>query len=249
MAFVKQNGKWLALMAALALVLVAVAGCSGSPAAAATGSNAVTPMITVNGSGDASGAPDIATVQLGINQQGGNLGQVIAAANSTMTKVMDAVKAQGIADTDMQTTNFNVWVEQPTDNNGNPTGQTIYHVQNTLSVKVHDLTKTGDVIGAGLDAGANTVSNLSFGIEDTSALEEQARTKAIADAQNRAQQLADGLGVKLGGPITVTELYGAPPVPRIAFEVPMAAASSAPPVSQGELTVTVDVNVSFAIEK
>ena len=79
-------------------------------------------------------------------------------------------------------------------------------------------------------------------------LEREARFAAIADAQDRADQLAEALDITLGAPIQVSESFGGVPFPveRVAFD--MAVAESAPPISQGELTVSVNVNVQFRIE-
>ncbi len=239
-------------------VVALVVGCAGGGPSVApvTGGGATTPQnsISVSGSGDAYGTPDIAFIQLGIDVSAGDVGQAVKQANDTMNKVRDAVKGKGIDDKDLQTVNFNVYPEDVVDKTtGQPTGQRIYHVQNFLNVKVRDITKAGDVIDAGLSAGATNVSGLSFGVEDTSKLEAEARSKAIANAKQRAQQLADGLGVKLGAPIIVTEGFSAPPpVPY-----PMLAAADgrgaggggAAPISAGQMQVTVQVNVTFEISK
>ncbi len=238
----------IGLIALLAVAMLAATACT-SPSAAST--NAPQPTINVSGHGEATGTPDIAYISLGIDVKAPDLDQAIAQANTAMSDVQAAMTAQGIAAEDMQTINFNVWVEDPYDERGQPTGQRIYHVQNTLRVKVRDIGKAGEVLGAGLEAGANTVQELSFGISDPAALQAEARTQAVTDAQARAQQLAEGLGVKLGGPVTVSESYMPTPiyVERAAAYDAMGASPAAVPVSTGQLTVTVDVNVSFAIEQ
>ena len=208
--------------------------------------------ISVSGTGDAYGTPDVADLQLGIDVKAGDAGQAIKQANDIMNAVRDAVKGKGVDEKDMQTINFNVYPEDVTDKTtGQPTGQRVYHVQNFLNVKVKDITRIGDVIDAGLGAGATNVSGLSFSVQDTSKLEAEARNRAIADAKARAQQLADGLGVKLGAPIIVTEGIVSPPPPYSAFSTAdgkSTASDGTTSVNPGQLQITVQVNISFAIQ-
>jgi uncharacterized protein YggE len=171
-------------------------------------------------------------------------------ANDLMTKVQEALTGQGIDAADMQTVNFNVYTQDVYDPQTNlPTGERLYHVQNFLNVKVRDISKIGAVIDAGLAAGANNVSGLYFSVEDTKALEDEARTKAIEDARARAQALADGFGVKLGDPIIISEgvTSGGLP-PYIPFAQDGRGAASVP-ISPGTTSVTVQINVTFQFSK
>lgn len=243
------NHKFIAVAGLLALVILAASACSAPVAAGPAGSaNPVDHVIAVSGTGEASAAPDVAYIDLGIQLSGPDLDNVLAEANSTADAIKAAVLDQGVEEKDVQTANFNVYTESRTDDTGQPTGQPIYHVDNVMRITVHDINTSGDVIGAGLDAGANSVRNLQFGIEDTDALEAEARQNAIEDAQTRAQALADGLGVSVGAPVQISESFGGMPVPstRVAFDTAMAE-SAAPPISQGEMTVTVNVNIQYEI--
>src|SRR5574341_514059 len=209
--------------------------------------------ISVSGYGEASGAPDVAYVMLGVNVQNADVGRAVSEGNERMQAVQDAMRGAGIADEDMQTVGYNVYPEDRYDpQTGMPTGERVYHVDQSLNVKVRDLTKVGAIVSAGLDAGANTVAGLSFAIDDMDALEAQARADAVENAKARAQQLADALGVTLGDAVYVTEGGGyIPPVyyPQPAFGMGGGAAdaAAAAPISPGQLTVSVSVSVVFAI--
>lgn len=242
--------KFIAVAGLLALVVLAASACSAPVAGPGSSAGSVDHVIAVSGTGEASAAPDVAYIDLGIELSGPDLDNVLAEANNTADAIKAAVLGQGVEEKDVQTANFNVYTETRFDDSGQPTGQPIYHVDNVMRITVRDLDTSGDVIGAGLDAGANSVRNLQFGIEDTDALEAEARQNAIADAQTRAQALADGLGVSVGVPLQISESFGGVPLPttRVAFDTAMAE-SAAPPISQGELTVTVSVNVQFQIEQ
>ncbi len=237
----------IGLVAALALAT----GCSQLGAAPAAGSPAMANTITVSGSGEASGVPDTAYVMLGVSVVDSNVGQAVADANATMQQIMDAMKEMGIAEADMQTVGYSVWPEDKYDpQTGQPTGERIYHVDTNLQVKVRDMARTGEIIDAGLNAGANSVGGLSFGIEDTAELEAQARTSAIEDARARAQQLAEAIGVQLGEPIVVVEgvssdYYPFYPVERAAMEG-LGGGGGAPAISPGQQTVSLQVTVTFS---
>ncbi len=244
------------LLSLLAIVLMLVTACTGGTAAVAP---AVTPdssaqehTISVSGSGQATGTPNVAYVELGVNVTNPDVGQAITEANQTMNDVRQALLDAGVPEENLQTSTFNVSAEQPprpTDVPSDQQPEQIYRVQNILRVKVEQIDTVSDVIDAGLNAGANNVYNLSFDIADPTALQEQARAAAIEDARNRAQQLAEGLGVQVGAPVQVSESFGGQPqIERVAMAAD-AAGAGAPPISQGQLTVNVTVNVSFLIEE
>lgn len=201
--------------------------------------------ITVSGIGAASGAPDIAYLQIGTDQTDANPATAFNNANSVMSAVRDAVVGLGVDAADIQTSTFNMWVQDNTDSNGNPTGERTYHAQNMVTITIRDISQAGDVINAGIDAGANNVNGLTFGIADSTELANQARDLAIADAQARAAQIASTLGVEVGDVITVNESVSSDNQPR-----PIMAASiggGGASVSQGQLTVNVQVTITFAI--
>jgi uncharacterized protein YggE len=252
----RQQSKKIVVLAVVGLAALALAAC-GTPAATAAPpvqqAGASEHVITVNGEGQASGVPDVAYISLGIDVANADVGQAISEANATMDDIRAAVLDQGVAEENIQTTQFNVYPEDRTEPQPELSTETqgvgrVYHVVNVLRVKVTEIDTIGDVIGAGLDAGANNVQNLSFGIDDPSGLEADARSAALEDAQGRAEQLAEGLGVTLGGPVQVSESWsGAPVAQRLTMAADVA--ESAPSISQGQLTVTVTVNVSYAIEQ
>jgi uncharacterized protein YggE len=214
-------------------------------------SPAVVNSISVSGTGEAQGAPDLAYIQLGIDVVNVDVSVALADANTLMTAIQDAIKGQGIDQADLQTVNFNVYPEDVYDPaTGQPTGERRYHVSNFLNVKVRDISKISAVIDAGLGAGANNVSGLTFGVADTKALEDAARTKAIEDAKARAQALADGMGVKLGDVIVITEGGATPPIlyDKVSMQGGLGG-GGAVPVAPGQMTVSMTVNVTFTLVK
>ncbi len=243
----------LGMLALLALATscagITGGGGGGTPIPPQPVSGYIPNTITVSGYGEATGTPDVAYVQLGVNIVNPDVGRAVAQANETMDAVQDAMRQFQIANEDMQTVSYSVWPEDRYDpQTGQPTGERVYHVDSMLSIKVRDLEATGDIIQAGLDAGANTVAGLSFGVEDTDALQAEARTNATNDARARAQQMANALGVTLGAPILVTEGYGyTPPVVFATPRMDFGGGGGAPPISPGQTTIGISVTVVFSI--
>jgi uncharacterized protein YggE len=119
-------------------------------------------------------------------------------------------------------------------------------------VTVRDIAQIEAVVTTAVAQGANTVYNLSFGISDSAALEQQARQAAAADARARAEQLAAAFGVTLGRPLTISESVSSssPVLPYASGGMAMAALTDvrSQPISGGQLSVSVSVQVTFALE-
>lgn len=233
----------------LLLVLVSAGVIQAQEATPMTSPDGYNNTITVSGYGTAYGEPDVVYLELGVEIVQADLAAAFTEASNTMNAVIQALRDLEIADEDIQTTGVNVFPEDRF-NPQDPTAasERVYRVRNTVRVTLRDVTQIESVISAGLEAGANTIYNLSFGIEDTSALEQEARAAAVEDARARAQNLAETLGVTVGRPVIISETFGGgyPPQPfgrGGAVNLDMATL-----VSPGQLSVSVLVQITFALE-
>ena len=199
--------------------------------------------IHVSGQGSVSAAPDIARAQLGVQTFAPELEAAMTDNSRSMNTVTGALKAQGVADDDIQTANFSV---NPQYDFERETREIVgYWVDNRVRVTFRDLSALGNALQAGLDAGANTVYDLRFTVDNRDALLSQARALAVADARQRAETLAKAAGVKLGKALNIHESSSTYPVyVRGAFDE---AAGSAVPVESGEIDLRVYVDVLFDI--
>lgn len=201
--------------------------------------------ITVSGAGAAYGEPDRAVVTLGVDAVADTVSQVLEQADETMNRVRQAALDLGIEQRQIRTTGFNVWRQQLTDQNGQPTGER-YHVQHSFQINVQDVTQVGQLLSTAIEAGANDVGGISFTMSDTAALQSQAREAAMADARARATELAELAGVSLGQVVFVEETsYNAPQTAAASVQYARAAST---PIETGELAVNVTVKVTFAID-
>jgi uncharacterized protein YggE len=204
--------------------------------------------ISVSGTGNASGAPDLALVDLGVSTEGKTVKDARDAAATAMNAVSDALKSDGVADKDVQTRQFRIEPEyQYPDGRQELIG---FRVTNIVEVKVRDLDRVGEVIDDVAAAGGDVVQvqGLSFTIEKPEDLRAQARQEAMADARARAEGLAELAGVKLGKPLSVTESATTPPSTVLEAAPSGRGAQEATPIEAGELEVSVTVDILFAIE-
>ncbi|MBU1495030.1 MAG: SIMPL domain-containing protein [Actinobacteria bacterium] len=239
------------ILALIAVGSLALAACSTGAAAASEPSSVGdgSAGINVTGQGKVIGTPDTLTLNLGVSVLRRTVDQATADAAAKAQAIVDALKAQGVAEEDIQTANYSIWPEY--DYSGDTQTITGYRVQNELNVKIRDLDKAGATIDAATAAGGNdaTVNGLSFSIEDNTALLEAARAAAWSDAEAKARQLSDLAGVQLGTARSITESisYDYPPVFYDAAFAEEAARESTP-IQTGQQEVTVVIQVTFGID-
>lgn len=235
---------------ALGLVLAACGNATTTPLAQPAGTEGETMLntISVSGTGEVTGTPDTLIVDLGVAVLRSGVDQANSDAAALATAVIDAVKAMGVEERDIQTTNYAIWPEYDYGNNT----QTLrgYRVTNTISIKIRDLDKAGATIDAATAAGGDdaVVNGIRFDMEENGALITAAREAAWNDAKGKAEQLASLAGVGLGRAVSITESTSSTPPPIVYREMAAADEAGATPIQPGEQVVSVTVNVSFAIE-
>ena len=238
---------FIAIMA-LALVACNAAQAGGTAAPAAqSGSTVSAGGVTVVGQGTAYGQPDQATVVVGVDSFAATVGEATAQNQTTLDNVMAALAAAGIANEDIQTTNYSLYAEQTYGENG-PTGIAGYRVSNQVNVKIRDIALVGDVLAAVTEAGANAIYGVNFSVADPAALEAEARALAMQDAANRAASLAELGSVTLGKITVISEVVGTPVMPYGGGYALEQAASAVPGISPGQLSYQVQVQVTYGIQ-
>lgn len=244
----KLNAKVFSTAGLVILAVLVLLSMAAVPALAQQAGYPPTNSITVSGAGQAGGTPDVAYINLGVDTVSANVSEAVAQANTTMEQLIEAIQATGVAPEDIQTISFNVYPEDVFDpQSGSTTGERNYRVNNMLNVIVRDISSVSSVIQAGLNAGATSVNSLSFGIADTTELEQEARVEAVENARSRAQNLAEALGVTLGGPIIISETFSSFPGPVMYDTASVGFGGAGPQITPGQLNVNVNITVTFAI--
>jgi len=206
--------------------------------------------LSVTGEGKAEGAPDIAVVNLGVETRDPSVAKSVSENNAKATSIDKAILGLGVDAKDIQTTGFSVYFQPLFDDKGQTTGQGTYIVGNTISVTVRNLANLGQILGGALDAGANSVSGVTFTVADPTALISTARGLAIADARAKANEIAKGLKVSVGRVLTVAEGNIVPPIisPYAASQNSFGKGGGPVPVESGTYTVTMQLSVVFEIK-
>ncbi|MCC7355495.1 MAG: SIMPL domain-containing protein [Anaerolineae bacterium] len=208
--------------------------------------------ITVIGEGKVSAKPDQAQIHLGVETIASTVQEASKENNEKMTAILAALKKLGIADKDIQTSNFSIYLERMPErevlpSTGKATGEVNrYRVSNQMRVIVRDLNNVSTVIDQVVEAGANNVWGVNFTIGDPKALQSQARAAAVADAKAKAQELAKLNDVKVGQVISVSEVVGGP-----VFSAALSKAEGlggGTPVEPGEMEFTLQLQIVYAIE-
>jgi uncharacterized protein YggE len=204
--------------------------------------------ISVSGEGKTSQAPDIAVLNFGIvTGRQATSKAAIAMVAKNMEAILAAVKAAGVEEKDITTQNF--WLSPEYDYNNGSQILRGYQANQSLSVKVRDLDKVGDVLTAATNAGANQAGGVSFSIDNPETAKAKARNDAIAQAKEKAQTIASSLGMKLGKVTSFSEGGGYTPVPMYARDMAMGAESKASlELPAGEQEITVSVSLTYELE-
>lgn len=209
------------------------------------------PRISVVGEGEASVAPDMAVVTLSVLREAATAREALAANSAAMKEVLDALKAAGIAERDIQTSRLDIQPRYAQPARDKPQEPKIvgYAVGNEVTVRIRKLAEAGAIIDKVVGLGVNQGGGITFVKEDLKATMTEARKRAVADALDKARTLAEAAGVKLG-PILSIEEQNAPSRP-IAYAAPMrkAAADMAVPLASGENSYQTQVSVVFEIAR
>ncbi|MGC8958720.1 MAG: SIMPL domain-containing protein [Chloroflexia bacterium] len=231
-------------------VVSAGGGGEGLAYASIPANTTYTPGLTVVGTGTEEADPELAYVTVGVDLKGDQPQSVVNEASARMDAILKAVQAAGVEEKDIRTVGYNLWVEQRYDpQTGQPTGVVEYHIVHTVRLTVRDLGKVGALLAAVVEAGANTVNEVTYSVADPEALVARARQKAIADAQKKAEEMAAALDLSLGKVLSVSESGGWVPGPvyKAAGGGYEAAAVPLVPLPAGTFSVSVSVVVVYEL--
>ncbi len=201
----------------------------------------------VTGEGKVSVTPDIAIINLGVEENGASLKQVQDSVNKKSKNLVDALKKLGVGESDIKTTAYNIYPDY--DYNLQPAKITGYRVSTNYQVKVKDFDKVNDILVKATESGANAIGNISFDINEITKNKklQEAREEGVAKAKEKAQGLAKAAGISLGKIINVSESQGGS-YPRPAALMEKSGSSIAQPdIQPGETELSVTVSLSYEI--
>lgn len=204
--------------------------------------------LDVNASGEVTRAPDIAVVSAGVVTRAASAGSALQQAAARMARVRTALRAAGIEDRDIQTSNISLNPEYRYDNN-QPPRLTGYTASNTVNVRFRDIASAGKVIDALVAEGANQINGPTLTIDKPEAALDEARAKAVAAGRARADLYARSLGMRVVRVVAVSETgssYPVPPPMPMMARAEMAAADTK--IDPGEQKLQVNLAMTFELQ-
>jgi uncharacterized protein YggE len=202
--------------------------------------------ITVSDQAEVYAKPDLAMVQFSAVTEAKSVSQAMSQNTAKMNAVIGAVKNFGVDEKDLKTTSFNINPLYEYDKNGKRTLYG-YEVRQSLEVKIRDLSKIGQLIEQAAAAGANQVGDLWFAIDKEDELKAQAREEAIKKAKQKAELLAEQLGVKLVRIISFSESGGIPYYYEKSGYGIGGGAEAAPQIETGQNKIEANVAITYEI--
>ena len=220
-----------------------------------------TNTISVSGQGEVFAVPDLATFSVTIRERAKEVGGAQDTATEKGNDIIAYLKQAGVEEKDIKTADYSVYPQYEWKAEACPVGSYCpggeqilvgFEVSQTLSVKVRDTKKAGDLLSGVGSRGASEVSGLSFTIDEEDTLKAEARGMAIKDAQTKAEALASDLGVRLVRVVGFYENDYGYPVPYAYgmggdIAVRSEAAKVAPEIPVGENKIVSSVSVTYEI--
>jgi uncharacterized protein YggE len=239
------------MMKTLAAALLV--GAAALPSAAMAQQSTINQTIAgtrldINATGEVTRVPDIAIISAGVVTRAGTAGSAIQQNAARMARVRSALKAAGIEDRDIQTSNISLNPEYRYDNN-QPPRLTGYSASNTVNVRFREIANAGKVIDALVAEGANQINGPTLTLDKPEAALDEARARAIAAGRARAELYARSLGLRIVRIVAVSESgssYPVPPPMPVMMEARAQAASSK--IDPGEQKLQVNMAMTFELQ-
>jgi len=201
--------------------------------------------VSVVGDGRVTVQPDTVFTGFGVESASANLAEAQNDAFTRMQSVIDAVVAQGVAREDIKTRSINISTEYDQQDR---TKIRAYRVSSSVQVQIRNVSTTSQVIDAAVAAGANRVDGISFAVADQTPYKDQARVLAMANARQKADQLASLAGMRIVAVKAISESDATSTSVRSDRAVSAAPAAAPAPVEPGEQEVRAQVLVVYVIE-
>ena len=232
-----------------ALITVTSAGASMAQSAPTVAADTLfrATTLSLSASGEVSRKPDMATISTGVQTEAPTAAEALRLNAVRMNQVIAALKKGGIADRDIQTSGLSLNPQYVYQENL-PPKLTGYQASNQVTIVVRDLTKLGLAVDAVVNAGANSVGGIGFGLQNSDAANDAARLDAVKALQAKANLYAQAMGYRVARLVTLSEGGGySPPQPIPMLAMARMDKAESTPVEAGELKVRIDINATFEL--
>ncbi len=196
-------------------------------------------------------SPDLATLQVGVVREGKTVAAAQADLNTANNAVIEAIGALGIEKEAIKTVSFSI---TPKYNYNRQTGQQRidgYQASSALEVRSSDFDLVNKVIDASTEAGANTVGQVSFVVDDRDQHIAKARQEAMEGAKKKAEEIASEAGIALGRVVDAQVSEGGSQPPMYyerAMMMDTASEAGGTSIEPGQNEIQVTVQLFYELE-
>jgi uncharacterized protein len=234
------------LTVGLLIIALALIGC-----ATAASDTANEHVIQTAGTGNIIGTPDRVQVTFAVQTENSDVKLAQADNAGKMARVHDALIAAGIPKDALKTTGYNIYpVYEESTGLLKPKIKT-YQVTNRLTVTLHNVSQTGEVIDTAVANGINEADSIQFMLSDEK--QQELRTEALKEAVSRAKSDADTISAAMGTTITGIQRaetgssYSPVYFQNYALDGASAKSAVATPIQSGDITVSATVTITYTI--
>jgi len=223
----------------LVIALIALTGCQQEGN-----------TINVQGNSEITTAPDEAEIWAGVSIVEDKADEAQGEVNKAINAILSELKQSGIQETNIKTEQLSLYEERTWTRDG---GSKVigWRATQILKIKTKDLTKVGEIVDIAVTNGANRINNIQFKLSEEKELE--FKKKAIADAtksaKEKAETIADSLGVRLANVKTASEanFYAIPYAVALESKAGDDLVEEAAVVMPGDVTVTANINLVYNV--
>jgi uncharacterized protein len=209
------------------------------------------PLISLAITESVESAPDIAIIGTGVQTNAVSAKTAMSDNAALIDKMIAALVKAGIARKDIQTSGLNLSPQYDYSNsNGQPPRFMGYQASNQLTVTIRKIADAGPMIDALVNAGATNISGPSFSVADQEKLVQQARSKAMETARQRADFYAKAAGYARARLVSLAEGGGyAPPMPMVSMRAMASAEDAQTKIEPGQVSTSVSINFQYVLER
>jgi len=202
--------------------------------------------ISLQGSGIVKTTPDMVEISAGVTSEAPSARAALDKNTESMTKVVEALKREGIEAKDIQTANFSVGPVYRREAEGKSPVIAGYKVTNQVRITLRDTAKLGAILDKVVSLGANQIGSIAFGVAEPEALKDEARKLALKNVTDNAKLYAEAAGVGLGPILSISEEESSyqPRFTQAATRMEMAADV---PIEAGTASVKARVRVTWEL--
>ncbi len=205
-------------------------------------------LISVTGQAEIYVKPDVANASFGVETNASTAQEAQKLNSLAMNKVIADLQGKGIAKEDIQTSNFSLYPVYETQSQADRLyGKQVltgYRCNNTVNVRIRDISSVGNIIDVAINAGATNVNNISFGVLDSSKFEDEILAKAVKNARHKAEIMARAAGVNITGVFRISDGYVSVSSTREMAKMDYAQ-DSVTPIEPGEVRIMSTVRMDF----